>query len=147
MNASDAENLLLVRLARKLQSEQSSGPYEIRMQTLGRANVNMGTLGRGVREAIGPIVLASMFKGEVNIDAGWLMLLRVVDAYKRLDDEELDVVQFILRESARAYREGIEESALRASYHEATLDLDAVVARLLTKKVLVRSTGRVRLTI
>jgi hypothetical protein len=130
------------------QERMESGAIEERGQFRGTPmNVNLNKFRPTVPQMVGALGLFVATGGNMTVEALTVVAVKATEAIRFLKPNERDVVEFILREVPHPYRDGIEETRLRASYSEATFDLDAVITSLETYKVLGREGGRLRLAV
>lgn len=131
-----------------VQSHMASGAVEERAQLRGTPiNLNVGSLRPTPALVVATLATLLSSGGDVTVAALSAVAVKVVESWRWLSRDELDVVEFILKERRdEAYKSGIDESALRRSYEDATFNLDSVLASLGQSGVVVRASGRIRLT-
>jgi len=146
----EIERIVLMRIGRKHADEDGQQPEtEYRFQLpFSRTNIRVGgPYRRLVVEVVAALAISLGADGTLGVDSLWKLVVPATERIRRLSEDEYDVVGFILRTAKEPYGAGLSEASLRASYTEATLDLDAVLGSLQKKQVLVLADGRAALTI
>jgi hypothetical protein len=125
-----------------------SGAIEYRGQAFNTPlNINIDTLKSLWMDVVVGVGFAVGSGGSSGGDTLALAVVKALGAVRWLSEDEAEVVHVILFNSkGHAYHQPISESSLRASYVDASVDLDALLASLEKKKILTRAAGEIQLS-
>lgn len=134
------------RICRQFMSEQLSGQEQRGMTRVPRLYLETGKLkSLWIDAAIGLSYLSAT-GGESGFESLTNVFAKALTAFKLLSEDEAEAVHLILYVSkGHAYTTPVPEAFIRASYTEATVSIDHILASLEKKHVLKRASDSVTL--
>ena len=142
----DTAVAMMMAYRKERHDQMVAGEQEIRLQVAGTGfNVNFGEM-KHIRWDVYVALGWSFLKGSTP-DVIFAAALHVLTKIQHLPDAEADVVNELLRTPPRRpYSSPVSEAEFRKTYLDGTVSIDALLASLEKKEIIVRSDGGILLT-